>query len=171
MIPKEQYPMLANPRLDSDRGECDYTTTWQRRAMVAPAAVTRDTSLPPPPREAYESRSIASPSLHYHHPSMVYPLEQPSASFNPFHQHVDHIYESPKFDRKTYSDGPVYHELDPDKDSGDNTLDSPPDLVPDEITYGRDVLTGPGGHNWPPPPPPPPQSFPGVHGMGGVFPR
>ncbi len=167
VLPKEQYPMLANPeRLGSDRGDCDYTTTWQRRATVPATAVIRDTSLPPPPRDAYDSRSLARPlsPSHFHH--TVYPLESNSASYNPYHHHVEHIYESPKFERKTHPDGgPLYHELDPDKDDGP---DSPPDLVPDEITYGKDVLTGPGGH-WrpPPPPPPPPEKTPGLRGGGG----
>ena len=158
VIPKEQYPMLANPeRMGSDR-ECDYTTTWQRRATVPATAVIRDHSLPPPPREAFDSRSLGRPlsPTQFSHPH--------NASFDPYHQHVDHIYESPKFERKTYADAPFYHELDPDRD---NNKDSPPDIVPEEITYGKDVLTGPGGHWPPPPPPPPPQFHPGVHGMGG----
>ncbi len=194
--------MLANHERALNERESDYTTTWQRRATSMPAtAIIRDHSLPPPPREAFDTHSLGNPLSpevlgHSPHspPPFIYPDNSNSALFSPqdnsalfksYHHHIDHIYESPNFTRKSYGTDPVYHELDdpPGGKPGHKVTDSPPDLVPEEVTYGRDAL-GPGIHeqsglqalpgvhgghsrHWPPPPPPPPSQakfFPILHG-------
>ncbi len=193
--------MLENHERGFNDRESDYTTTWQRRATSMPAtAIIRDLSLPAPPRDVFDRQSRCDPlstKLLGHSPisppSFVYPDNSNSAlisprdnntCFKPYHHHVDHVYESPNFTRKNYGSDPVYDDIDdiPERKQGHKVTDSPPDIFPDEITYGRDIL-GPGVHRhsgvnalpsvplghsrpWPPPPPPPPSQahfFPVLH--------
>ncbi len=202
IIPKEQYPMLANHERGLNDRESDYTTTWQRRTTSMPGtAIIRDPSVPPPPKVVFDRQSPGdplSPKLLGHSPlsppSFMYPdnsnnaLISPqdnNAFFKPYHHHVDHVYESPNFKRKNYGSDPVYDDNDdiPERRQGHKGTDSPPDILPDEVTYGRDILEpgvhghsgghalpgvhGGQGRHWPPPPPPPPsqvQFFPVLHG-------
>ena len=131
---KEHYPMLANPERGQNerRNESEYTSTWQRRAQVPATRLFPDGTIR---RVEYESQNLDRAGNGFgqppYSPEMV---TSPIRSFgSPGPHQVEHIYESPKFERKhgrrydgDYNDAPFYHELDPDRLSSSSVQ---PDLV------------------------------------------
>jgi hypothetical protein len=129
---KEQYPMLHKDHPATIR-ESDYTTTLHRRLAVPPPPAMNNgvfpdlPVIPPPPQSAGPMGELCPVHGAYGDGCMT-----SMHSFRP--PAVEHIYESPKFDRKRRpKDSPFYHELEPTSnsdpsESGDSQLDlSPPD--------------------------------------------
>ena len=129
--PKEQYPMLAKSDRPAMEREGDYTTTLHRRLAVPPPLMAANRSISPP--DIYPVTmgiNFTSPPggpLPVTSPADACPIhggqygDRPLSTFGPA---VDHIYESPNFQRKHYhgkdgkplGEGPYYHELEPDLD-------------------------------------------------------
>lgn len=149
---KEHYPMLANPdrAMHDRRPESEYTSTWQRRSQVPATRIFPDGTIR---RIEYDSGTLTRTLAHcppytlqHRDGFMSSPMYPP-----PTHEHhVEHIYESPKFDRKLgrrydeHREGPFYHELDPDSLS---TSSSQPDLVLNPEMVVRPTLLGHMGMN------------------------
>lgn len=101
---KERFPGLASQERLTGR-DGDYTSTWHRQQTVPPG-----TFLPPPrPHEVMDANHA-----HHNHVS-CYDFNTGSPTmFSTFKPREDHVYESPKFNRKSYAElgtGPSYHEL------------------------------------------------------------
>jgi len=143
---KEHYPMLASQDRVPGEREGDYISTWHRRAGMPATVMVPDGYL----RSDYDSGYRTSSQYTYGDGA-----QNGSAGFSP--PRVEHIYESPKFARKDpyeeeFSDGPFYHELDPERLSTDSTnVSSHPDLLSCD-TNCNFPPEGPSAHNrdpWP----------------------
>lgn len=117
---KEQYPMLSK---DHPASESDYTTTLHRRLAVPPHVNSNGVfpDLPPPPPPSSAGGDLCP--VHGAYGDVCSGMH----TFRP--PPIEHIYESPKFERKRPRDSPFYHELEPTSNS--DPSDSESTVAPD----------------------------------------